>query len=181
MAENLPDGKAVKPGDIIKMRNGKTVEILNTDAEGRLLLADALVVASEKKPDVIIDLATLTGGAVYCVGELYTPIVGTSQKVVDRLIKSSNFAGEYAWQLPVVEEYAKGFKSGIADLTNISKGRAQTINAALFLREFVGDVQWVHLDIAASSWSAEKLPLSTKGATGSMVRTLIEFVMNYRK
>ncbi len=181
MAENLPDGRAVKPGDIIKMRNGKTVEILNTDAEGRLLLADALILASEKKPDAIVDLATLTGGAAYCVGELYTPIVGSGQKVVDRLIKASDSAGEYTWQLPIVEEYAKGFKSGIADLTNISKGRAQTINAALFLREFVGeDIPWAHLDIAASSWSAEELPLSTKGATGAMVRTLIEFVMNYR-
>lgn len=180
-AENLPDGRALKPGDIITARNGKTIEIISTDAEGRLLLADALVYASEAKPDAIIDLATLTGGASYCCGELYTIAMGTDQKLVDRLRRAAEHTGEKMWQLPIVEEYRKSYTSGIADLNNSGKGKAQTILGAIFLKEFVGDVPWAHLDIAASSWTDEELPLGPKGATGAMVRTLVDFVAHYKK
>lgn len=180
-SENMPDGKAVKPGDIIKMRNGKTVEIVNTDAEGRLVLADALSYAAGKKPDVIVDLATLTGGAVYCCGELYTLVMSEEQKLVDRLMRSAEAAGEPMWQLPIVEEYKKGYTSGIADFNNTGKSKAQTINGAIFLREFVGDTTWAHLDIAASSWTDEQLPTSPKGGTGVPVRTVVDFVCSFKK
>jgi leucyl aminopeptidase len=180
-SENLPDGKAVKPGDVITMRNGKTVEILNTDAEGRLVLADALSYASQKKPDAIVDLATLTGGAAYCCGELYSLVMATDQKLAEKLKKSAENVGEPMWQLPLVEEYKKGYTSSIADLNNTGKSKAQTILGALFLREFVGDIPWAHLDIAPSSWTDEQLPLGPKGATGVPMRTLVDFVCSFRK
>ncbi len=180
-AENMPDGRALKPGDVIKMRNGKTVEITNTDAEGRVVLADALSYAAGKKPGAIVELSTLTGGAAYCCGELYTLVMGTDQKLVDRLKKSAEGEGELIWQLPIVEEYKKGYTSGIADLNNTGKSKAQTIMGAIFLREFVGDVPFAHLDIAASAWTDEKTPLCRKGATGAMVRTIVEFVSSFRK
>ncbi|MBT3180942.1 MAG: leucyl aminopeptidase [Deltaproteobacteria bacterium] len=181
-AENMPDGKALKPGDVIKIKNGKTVEIISTDAEGRLVLADALSIASKMKPNAIVDLATLTGGAVYCCGELYSLVVGSDQKLIDRLIKSSKHAGEPMWQLPFVEEYKKGYTSGIADLNNSGKSRAQTILGAIFLNEFVDEkIPWAHLDIAASAWTDEPLPTSPKGGTGVMVSTLVDFVMNWSR
>ncbi len=180
-AENMPDGRALKPGDVITARNGKTIEIISTDAEGRLLLADALAYASEAKPDAMVDLATLTGGAAYCCGELFSMIMGTDQKLVDRIRRAAEAAGERTWQLPMVEEYRKGYTSGIADLNNNGKGKAQTILGAIFLKEFVGEVPWAHIDIAASSWTDEELPLSTKGATGAMVRTMVNFVMGFKK
>lgn len=180
-AENMPDGRAFKLGDIYKAHNGKTIEVLNMDAEGRLILADALSYATDHNPDVIVDIATLTGGAAYCCGELFTIILGNDQKIVDKLRKAAESCGEYMWQLPMVEQYKKGYTSGIADLNNIGKGKAQTILGALFLREFVKDVPWAHMDIAASSWTDEELPTSEKGATGAMVRTLISFVMGFKK
>ena len=180
-SENMPDGKAVKPGDVITMRNGKTVEVVNTDAEGRLVLADALSYASDKKPDAIVDLATLTGGAVYCCGELYSLVMATEQKLADKLRRAAEAAGEPMWQLPMVEDYKKGYTSGIADLNNTGKSKAQTIMGALFLREFVGKVPWAHLDIAASSWTDEPLPTCPKGGTGVPVRTLVDFVCGFKK
>ncbi|MFH1829712.1 MAG: leucyl aminopeptidase [Pseudomonadota bacterium] len=180
-SENLPDGKAIKPGDIIKMRNGKTVEIINADAEGRLVVADGLSYAVDKKPDAIVDLATLTGGAAYCCGELYSIVLGSDQKLVDKLKRSAEATGEPIWQLPMVEEYKKGYTSGIADLNNNGKSKAQTILGALFLREFVDDTPWAHLDIAASSWTDESLPTCPKGATGIAVRTIVDFVCGFKK
>ncbi len=181
-AENMPDGKALKPGDIIKIKNGKTVEIISTDAEGRLVLADALSIASKMKPDAIIDLATLTGGAIYCCGELYSLVMGNDQRLIDRLIKSSKVAGEPMWQLPLVEEYKQGYTSGIADLNNSGKSRAQTILGGVFLKEFVDEkIPWAHLDIAASAWTEEALPTSPIGGTGAMVSTLVDFVMNWSR
>ncbi len=179
--ENMPDGKAIKPGDIIKMRNGKTVEIINTDAEGRMALADALSYAVDRRPDAIIDFATLTGGAAYCCGELYSIILGNDQKLIDRLKRSAEAVGEPMWQLPMVEEYKKGYTSGIADLNNNGKSKAQTILGAIFLREFVDDTPWAHLDIAASSWTDEPLPTCPKGATGTAVRTIVDFVCGFKK
>ncbi|MFA4875658.1 MAG: M17 family metallopeptidase, partial [bacterium] len=179
-AENLPDGKAIKPGDVIKMRNGKTVEIVNTDGEGRLIIADALSYAADRNPDAIIDVATLTGGAAYCCGELYTLVLGSEQKLVDKLCRAAEAEGEPMWQLPIVEQYKKGYTSGIADLNNSGKSKAQTIMGAIFLREFVGKTPWAHLDIAASSWADDELPIGPKGATGIMVRTLVEFVNGFK-
>lgn len=182
-AENLPDGKALRPGDILTARNGKTIEIVSTDAEGRLLLADALTYAAEGGADALVDVATLTGGAAICCGELYTIVLGNDQRLVDRLRRAADATGERMWQLPIVEEYRKCYTSGIADLTNSGRGKskAQTILGALFLREFVGSVPWAHLDIAASSWTDEEIALSLKGGTGAMVRTLVNFVAHFRK
>lgn len=178
-AENLPGGRATKPGDVVKSRSGKTIEILNTDAEGRLLLADALSYAVDRKPDVVIDVATLTGGALYALGELYTAALGNDQKIAVKMLAAAKESGEHMWQLPMVEEYRDGFKSSIADIKNVGKGKASAINGALFLSEFVGKTPWLHLDIAPSSWTDDDLPLAPKGATGAMVRTLVKFVMNY--
>lgn len=180
-AENLPDGKALKPGDIITARNGKTIEIISTDAEGRLLLADALAYSAEAKPDAIIDIATLTGGALYCCGELYTIVMGNDQRLIDRMKYSSEGTGERMWQLPMVDEYRKGYTSEIADLANSGKGKAQTIMGGIFLKEFVNKIPWVHLDIAASSWTDDGLPLSPKGATGAPLRTIVNFIMHFKK
>ncbi|MBN1283321.1 MAG: leucyl aminopeptidase [Proteobacteria bacterium] len=180
-AENMPDGKAVKPGDIVTARNGKTIEITNTDAEGRLIVADALSYAADRKPDAIVELSTLTGGAAYCCGELFSIAVGTDQKLIDRVRRASEATGERMWQLPMVDEYKKGYTSGIADLNNTGKSKAQTIMGGIFLKEFVGEVPFAHMDIAASAWADEDRPLWPRGATGVMVRTLVEFVSNFRK
>lgn len=178
-SENMIDAKAQKPGDIIKSRNGKTVEINNTDAEGRLLLADALDFALQKKPDIMIDIATLTGGVLYALGEIYTAIIGNDQKLIDKLIAASKEGGEPTWQLPLEKEYLKGFKESIADLTNTGKSGAATITGALFLSEFVGDTKWAHMDIAESSWYKEDRGYHHKGGTGTGVQTFVKFLMNY--
>ncbi|MBI4126766.1 MAG: leucyl aminopeptidase [Deltaproteobacteria bacterium] len=174
--ENMPDAKAVKPGDIVTARNGKTVEIINTDAEGRLVLADTLTVAAEKKPDYLIDLATLTGGASYAVGELYAAILGSDQKLVDRLLAASANAGERLWQLPLEKQYLKTITKGPADIANSGGSTASTIMGGLFLSQFVGDCRWAHFDIASCAWTNEDNTLASKGATGAMIPTLISFL-----
>jgi leucyl aminopeptidase len=180
VVENMPGGKALKPGDVIRAKNGRTIEIISTDAEGRLILADALVLASEKKPDVIVELSTLTGGAAYCCGEMYSLVMGTNPKTINAIKNASKVAGEHIWELPIVEEYKKGYTSGIADLNNQGKGKAQTILGAIFLREFVDEkIPFAHIDIAASSFTDEGDMLCPIGGTGAMVRTLVEFVRKF--
>lgn len=175
--ENMPSGRAIKPGDIVKARNGKTIEIISTDAEGRMILADALSYASDKKPDYIIDLATLTGACVYAVGEKYIAVLGNDQRLIDKLKKSGEGAGEPLWQLPLEKDYKKGLTKGIADLKNIGSSKADTINGALFLEEFVGEAKWAHLDIASTSWSDEDKAFAPRGSTGAGVRLLLYFLM----
>lgn len=179
-AENLPDGKAFKPGDVIEIRNGTTVEIISTDSEGRLLLADALSYASTKGHDLMIDLATLTGGAPYCCGELYSLAMGNDQRWIDRLIKTSLETGEPIWQLPLVDAYRKGYTSGIADLNTSGKSKAQTILGGIFLREFVEKTPWIHIDIAASAYSDDETTTGPRGGTGVLVRTLTEFTLTLK-
>jgi leucyl aminopeptidase len=174
--ENLPSGRAQKPGDVIRYANGRTVEVLNTDAEGRLVLADALVLASRERPDVIVDLATLTGAARIALGTQYACILGSDQTVVDGLIAAGRTAGEPCWQLPLVREYRDDLKSPIADLKNVGGGDAGTITAALFLAEFVDGVPWAHLDIAGPAYADKEMPLATRGATGYGVRLLTQFL-----
>lgn len=181
LVENMPDGGAARPGDVYKTRSGKTIEVVSTDCEGRLILADAISYAADQKPDVMIDIATLTGGAVYCCGELYTLVLGTDQKVVDRLKRAADATGEPLWQLPIVDAYRKGYTSSIADMNNTGKSRAQTTMGAIFLKEFIGKIPWAHLDIAASSWTEEELPLSPRGGTGATVRMLVSFVCGFKK
>lgn len=175
-SENLPDGKAFKPGDIIKARNGKTIEIISTDAEGRLLLADALSYAGEQKPDAIIDVATLTGGATIAVGYLYVAMLGNDAKLNAKIKKAAATVGEGVWELPLDLRYLKQLTSGPADVSN---GGAQpsTILGGAFLSQFVPDgIPWVHLDIAARAWADEETFLSVKGATAPMIPTLVSFL-----
>ena len=174
--ENMPDGKAYKPGDILKARNGKTVEIITTDAEGRLVLADVLDYVVESQPDYLIDLATLTGGCVVAVGEMYTALISNNQAFADKLLKSSCNAHEYFWQLPFEKRYLDSITKGPADLQNAGGSRAQSATAAMFLSQFVGETKWIHLDIAASSWSDAETDIFPQGATGATIPTLVNFL-----
>jgi leucyl aminopeptidase len=176
ITENLPGGKAQKPGDVIRFRNGKTVEVLNTDAEGRLILADALTLAAESKPDAIIDLATLTGACMVALGTQVAGIFGNDQALVDRLRAVSAETGEPLWQLPLVADYKDDIKSAVADLKNIGGGHAGSITAALFLQEFVGGLPWVHLDIAGPAFLDKGAAYAPKGGTGFGVRTLLRYL-----
>src|SRR6266566_2854129 len=166
--ENLPGGRAQKPGDVIRFLNGKTVEVLNTDAEGRLVLADALALASREKPDAIVDLATLTGACRVALGSLFAGVMGNDERLVAKLIDAGRAAGEPLWQLPLVREYRE-------DLKNVG-GEAGTITAGLFLEEFVDGVPWAHLDIAGPAFTEKDLPHAPRGGTGFGVRLLVRYL-----
>ncbi len=177
-AENMPDGGAQRPGDVVTAYNGKTIEVLNTDAEGRLALADGLsFVAKHRKVDYIIDLATLTGAALVALGDLYTAALGTDPDLIKKLQAAGEFCGEKLWELPLAEEYADEMKSQVADLQNIGGPWGGTINGALFLQNFIPEkAKWVHLDIAGPSWASKPWAYSPKGGTGIMIRTLVRFM-----
>jgi leucyl aminopeptidase len=174
--ENMPSGTAQRPGDIVRAMNGLTVEIGNTDAEGRLTLADALAYAArEIKPDEMIDVATLTGAVVIALGQQITGVMGNHDGAVNRVLGAAAEAGERMWRLPLHDEYKEGLKSDIADLNNISSQRgAGSIVGALFMREFTAGVPWVHLDIAGTAWGQDNRDYVGKGATGWGVRLLVE-------
>jgi len=180
LTENMPGGSAIKPGDILTASNGKTIEVLNTDAEGRLILADALVYAQRYKPKALIDLATLTGAVIMALGHQAAAAVGTDSKLIQKLIASGDVTGERLWQLPLYEEFEKAIKSDIADLKNItSKGvGAGTITGAAFLKPFTGDFPWVHLDIAGTAWTSNEKPYVPKGGSAYGVRLLIDYLKN---
>jgi leucyl aminopeptidase len=175
-SENLPSGNAVKPGDILRAMSGKTVEVINTDAEGRLILADALAYAvQELKPACIVDLATLTGAVVVALGSHATGMMGTDKPMMDRLRAAGDYSAERVWELPLFDEYSKQIKSDFADIKNVSSGReAGSIIGGAFLKEFVGDTPWVHLDIAGTAWTRENRPYIPKGATGVGIRLLVK-------
>lgn len=175
-AENMTGSGAQKPGDVIRFRNGTTAEVLNTDAEGRLVLADALCLANELEPDCIIDAATLTGACMVALGTRVAGILGNDQRLVDKLIACGGETGESLWQLPLVEEYEEDIKSSVADIRNIGGGYAGTITAALFLKRFVGKTKWAHLDIAGPAWSDRGIGYLTKGGTGFGIRTLLSYL-----
>jgi len=174
-SENLPNGNAVKPGDILRAMSGKTVEVINTDAEGRLILADALTYAvQEFKPACIVDLATLTGAVVVALGSQATGMMGTDKTMMDRLRAAGDASAERVWELPLFEEYSKQIKSDFADIKNVSNSReAGSIIGGAFLKEFVGDIPWVHLDIAGTAWTRENRAYTPKGATGVGIRLLV--------
>jgi leucyl aminopeptidase len=174
LTENMPSGSAVKPGDVLTARNGKTIEVLNTDAEGRLVLADGLSIAAEESPDAIIDLATLTGAAIVALGKEIAGILGNDESLIAELRGASERAGESLWPLPMPDEYRNHIDSEIADMKNVGRaGQAGSIAAAMLLREFVADVPWAHLDIAGPARSDESTRYLTKGGTGFGVRTLV--------
>jgi leucyl aminopeptidase len=175
--ENLPGEAAQKPGDVIRFLNGRTVEVLNTDAEGRLVLADALSMASRTKPDALIDLATLTGACRVALGPLFAAVMGNDQPLIDALLAAGRRTGESLWQLPLVREYREDLKSPVADLKNVSAGgEAGSIIGGLFLQEFVDGVSWAHLDIAGPAFAEKDQAYGPRGGTGFGVRLLVEYL-----
>ena len=181
--DNMTGGDATRVGDVLRTRNGKTVEVLNTDAEGRLVLADGLAMASESGPDAIVDIATLTGAAVVALGSKVAAVMGSHPAWVEQITDAADRSGERVWELPLVEDYRRELDSEIADLKNIGKaGEAGTITAGLFLREFVGEnIPWAHLDIAGTAWSDADDMEVTKGGTGAGVRLFLELARTFRK
>jgi leucyl aminopeptidase len=179
--ENMPGGRATKPGDVLTIRNGKTVEVLNTDAEGRLVLADGLSLAVESGVDAIVDLATLTGACIVALGPRIAGLMGNDDRWTDQVRSAAERAGEAVWRLPLPEEYRRSIDSDVADVKNIGSDRyGGALTAGLFLREFVGDVPWAHLDIAGPARSGEDEGYLRKGGTGWGVRTLVELLTSYQ-
>ncbi len=177
--ENMPDGKASRPSDVVTAMNGKTVEILNTDAEGRLILADAVAYAEKQGATRIVDMATLTGAVIIALGDLNTGIMGNDQAFVEEIISCGKEVGEDFWQLPVSKEYSKQIKSDIADIKNIGpRGKAGTIMGAVFIQEFVDKAKWAHLDIAGTAWSDNAKAHQSKGPTAVAIRTLLKLIDN---
>jgi leucyl aminopeptidase len=178
--DNMPSGSAVKLGDVLTMRNGKTVEIHNTDAEGRLVLADGLSLAVEEAPDAIVDIATLTGAALAALGDGIAPVLGTSQALVDQLLERSAATDEPIWQLPLAaKRYRKLLDSVVADMKNIGGPYGGSITASIFLSEFVGDIPWAHIDMAGPMMVAADDGIYAKGATGFGTRLLIDLAANF--
>jgi len=178
--ENMPSGTAIHPGDVITTRNSKTVEVLNTDAEGRLVLADALALAVEEHPDAVVDVATLTGGQRVALGDRVAAVMGSDASLVERLLAAGSAAGEPCWELPLHSGYRKHLDSDVADLKNVASGpAASAIMAGLFLGEFAAETPWAHLDIAGPAWSDSDDQWLCRGATGWGTRTLIELVADW--
>ncbi len=173
---NVIDGDAIRPGDVVTASDGTTIEIQNTDAEGRLVLADVLHYAKRFKPQAVVDAATLTGAVVIALGNVTMGVMGNDQETVNDVLAASGRGGELAWQLPLFEEYKEQLKSDVADLRNIGGRGAGTITAGLFLQHFAGDMKWVHLDVAGTAYSETDLVVMPKGPTGVPVRTFVEFV-----
>jgi leucyl aminopeptidase len=175
-AENMPSGSATRPGDVLTMRNGKTVEVLNTDAEGRLVMADALAYGAEGEPDAMVDVATLTGACMVALGMQYMGLMSNDDGLAAELLDAAAEAGEPAWRLPLPREYHKQVESEVADLKNVGHRWGGALNAGLFLEEFVDERPWVHLDIAGPARADEADGHTPKGATGVAVRTLLTWL-----
>jgi leucyl aminopeptidase len=178
VAENMPGGRAMKPGDIVTTLSGKTVEVQNTDAEGRLILADGLAYAMRYKPAALIDIATLTGACVVALGQFAIGMFGTDQALKEQVRKSGQRAGEKVWEMPLWEEYFEQLKSDVADMRNIGGRGGGMITAALFLSKFVGDCPWVHIDIASTDWSERERAYIPKGPTGIGTRLLLQYLID---
>jgi leucyl aminopeptidase len=178
-AENLPSGKAYKPGDVLTTYSGKTVEVINTDAEGRLILMDALAYSLKFKPAAIFDLATLTGACVVALGESVAGIMSRHPKLIRQLENASRKTGERVWELPLWKDYAEQLKSDIADLKNMGGRWGGTITAGCFLAEFVEDKPWAHIDIAGPVWTDKDEPYQPKGATGFGVRLMVQLIREW--
>ncbi len=178
--ENLPGGSAQKPGDVVKALGGKTIEVINTDAEGRLVLADALGYAKRYKPAAMVDLATLTGACVVALGQHCMGLMTNNAQWGEQVKGAATQAGERAWELPLWPEYTEAVKSDVADVKNVGDGKAGTITAAAFLKEFAGDTPWVHLDIAGVAWADADKGYLRKGGTGVGVRLLVELAKNWK-
>jgi leucyl aminopeptidase len=180
-SENLPSGRAYKPGDVLRSLSGKTIEVINTDAEGRLVLADAMTHAITRGATKIIDVATLTGACMVALGEVRAGVMGSDQGLIDDLIEAGDQCGERLWQLPTDREYGEMIRSDIADMKNIGNRLAGAITAAMFLKNFAGSVPWAHLDIAGTAWLEKEKPYMARGATGFGVRLLANYILNRAK
>jgi leucyl aminopeptidase len=179
LTENMPGGRAQRPGDVVHSMSGKTIEIINTDAEGRLILADGLAYARTLGATHLIDLATLTGAARIALGPFRVGVMGNDQSFIDEFLAAAKRAGEKMWQMPMDDEYRDLIKSIVADVANSGGRFAGMITAAKFLQEFVGDTPWVHVDIAAAAWNDEEKPYLPKGPSGVGVRSLVEFGLTF--
>src|SRR5678816_1351383 len=175
--ENMPGGRALKPGDVLTGASGKTVEVLNTDAEGRLILGDGLWYAQELGATHLVDVATLTGACVVALGKTTSGLFGTPDAWVEQVRRASERAGDRSWPMPVFDDYKELFKSEIADFANTGGRAGGAITAALFIKEFTGDLPWAHLDIAGTAWVEDPKPYLPKGPTGVGVRTLAELAL----
>jgi leucyl aminopeptidase len=179
-SENMPGGRAQKPGDVQIAMTGKSIEVINTDAEGRLVLADAVAYAKQLGCTHLVDAATLTGAVVVALSNVNVGVFGSDQAFTDQLLASAKVAGEKMWPLPLDDEYREMIKSGIADIQNVGtgKGGGATVGA-MFIKEFTGDTPWIHLDIAGTAWQDDVKPWAAKGATGVAVRTLVDLAMKF--
>ncbi len=178
VTENMISGRAIHPGDILTASNGKTIEINNTDAEGRLTLADALVYTEKLEVDAIVDLATLTGACVIALGDNIAGLWSPNDELADQLLKASGESGEKLWRMPMEEKYFESMKSGIADMKNTGARAGGAISAAIFLKQFVKDTPWAHLDVAGPVWADKENGYNGAGATGYGVRLLVDWVMS---
>ena len=172
--ENLPDGQACKPGDVVTTLSGQTVEILNTDAEGRLILCDAIAYAERRDPDTVIDIATLTGACVVALGHVASGLFTNSRALGDALLRAAEASGDACWELPVWPEYDEALKSNFADVANVGGRAAGAVTAAAFLARFARERRWAHLDIAGTAWEGGK----NKGATGRPVPLLVQYLLD---
>jgi len=178
--ENMPGGRAQKPGDIQTAMSGKTIEVLNTDAEGRLILADGITYAKQLGATHLVDAATLTGAIVVALANVNVGVFGSDQPFTDKLLASAKAAGEKMWQMPIDDDYREFIKGTVADIQNIGSGKGGgAITGAMFIKEFTGDSPWVHLDIAGTAWNDDAKPWLAKGPTGVALRTLVHLVMSY--
>jgi leucyl aminopeptidase len=177
-SENLPSGRAVKPGDVVRSLSGKTIEVVNTDAEGRLILADAITYAISRGATCVVDAATLTGACVIALGEVRAAVMGTDESLIEELVKAGEQCGERLWPLPLDKDYGALIKSDIADVKNVGNRTAGSITAGYFIRHFAGAVPWAHMDIAGTAWTENEKPNIAKGATGFGVRLMANFVLN---
>jgi leucyl aminopeptidase len=177
--ENMPSGKAQKPGDVQIAMSGKSIEIINTDAEGRLVLADGLCYARQLGCTHLVDAATLTGAVVVALGYVNVGVFANNDQIYERFVKANQQAGERMWRLPLDDDYKENIKSSIADIVNAGPRHAGAINAAMFLKEFAEDTPWIHLDIAGTAWMEENKPWIAKGPSGVALRSLVEFVKGW--
>ena len=179
-AENLPSGKATRPGDVVRAMNGKTIEIISTDAEGRMTLADAICYAEKIGAGLIVDIATLTGASMIAFGDVTSAVMGNDQPSIDRLLDAARAAGERMWPLPLFEEYEEKIKSDIAELKNAGAREGGAITAGMFLKAFVAKARWIHIDIAGREFTDREKFFQPRGGTGHGVRTLFEFCKNIK-
>lgn len=178
MTENMPSGSATKPGDVVRAMNGKTIEVINTDAEGRLILADALGYARKLGLSPLVDVATLTGAMIVALGKSATGVIGNDGSLIEGVLRAGEATGERMWHMPLFEDYRDKLKSDVADIKNTGPRDGGAINAAVFLSEFTEDTPWVHLDMAPADSVDRDKGAWVKGATGIPVRTLVQMAMD---